>query len=74
MAASGQTMPEPKPIFEINPAHPLLAKLDKEVDAERFADIVTILFGQAGLAEGAQLDNPGDFSRRLNKLLMALVN
>lgn len=74
MAASGQAVPDPKPIFEINPAHPLVAKLDSENDTDRFADIVTILFGQAGLAEGTQLDNPGDFSARLNKLLLALVS
>lgn len=74
MAASGQAVPDAKPIFEINPAHPLVIKLDKEADADRFADIVTILFGQASLAEGTQLDNPGDFSSRLNKLLLALVS
>lgn len=74
MAASGQAVPDAKPIFEINPAHPLVAKLDKETDTDRFADIVTILFGQAGLAEGSQLDDPGDFSLRLNKLLLALVS
>lgn len=74
MAASGQPVPETKPIFEINPLHPLVEKLDKESDEDRFADIVAILFGQAGLAEGGQLENPGDFSARLNKLLLALVN
>ena len=74
MAASGQAVPETKPIFEINPSHPLVAKLDKEADEDRFGDIVAILFGQAGLAEGGQLDDPGDFSTRLNKLLLALVN
>ena len=74
MAASGQAVPDAKPIFEINPAHPLVVKLDKEPNAGRFADIVTILFGQAGLAAGTQLDNPGEFSSRLNKLLLELVN
>lgn len=74
MAASGQAVPEAKPIFEINPSHPLVKKLDKEADADRFADIVTILFGQAGLAAGTQLDNPGEFSSRLNKLLLELVS
>jgi len=74
MEASGQTVPETKPIFEINPAHPLLVKLDKEVDEDRFGDIVSILFGQAGLADGVQLDDPADFSKRLNKLLLELVD
>jgi len=74
MEASGQAVPETKPIFEINPAHPLLLKLDKEADEDRFGDIVSILFGQAGLADGVQLEDPADFSTRLNKLLLELVN
>jgi len=74
MEASGQTVPETKPIFEINPAHPLLVKLDKEEDEDRFGDIVLILFGQAGLADGVQLEDPADFSKRLNKLLLELVD
>lgn len=74
MEASGQQVPDSKPIFEINPEHPLVVKLDKEADEDRFADLVTILFGQASLAEGGQLDDPGDFSSRLNKLLLDLSN
>ena len=74
MEASGQAVPETKPIFEINPAHPLLVKLDKEADEDRFGDIVSILFGQAGLADGVQLEDPADFSKRLNKLLLELVD
>jgi len=74
MEASGQPVPESKPIFEINPDHPLLEKLDKEADEERFKDLVAILFDQASLADGRQLDNPGDFSSRLNKLLLELTN
>ncbi|MDB0051666.1 molecular chaperone HtpG [Gammaproteobacteria bacterium] len=74
MEASGQVVPETKPIFEINTAHPLLVKLDKEADEDRFGDIVSILFGQAGLADGVQLEDPADFSKRLNKLLLELVD
>lgn len=74
MEASGQAVPEPKPIFEINPLHPLLQKLDKEADEERFCDLVSVLFAQAGLAEGGQLEDPGEFSARLNKLLMELTD
>ncbi len=70
MAASGQAVPETKPIFEVNPEHPLVAKLDKEGDEERFEDLVVILFGQASLADGVELSDPADFSRRLNKLLL----
>ncbi len=74
MEASGQVVPESKPIFEINPEHPLLLKLDKEPDEERFGDLVTVLFGQASLAEGGQIEDPGEFSARLNKLLLELTN
>ena len=72
MEASGQPVPESKPIFEINPEHPLLIKLDKEADEERFGDLIAVLFDQAKLAEGGQLDDPGEFSARLNKLLLEL--
>ena len=74
MEASGQAVPESKPIFEINPEHPLLLKLDKEPDEERFGDLVAVLFGQASLAEGGQIEDPGEFSARLNKLLLELTN
>ncbi|MBL4573724.1 MAG: molecular chaperone HtpG [Gammaproteobacteria bacterium] len=73
MEASGQAVPETKPIFEINANHPLVVKLDMEADEDRFGDIVSILFGQAGLADGVQLEDPADFSTRLNKLLLELV-
>lgn len=72
MSASGQAVPETKPIFEVNPAHPLVQKLDKESDEERFEDLVVILFGQASLADGVELADAGDFTRRLNKLLLEL--
>ena len=72
MAASGQAVPETKPIFEVNPAHPLVQKLDKEPDEERFEDLVVILFGQASLADGVELADAGDFTSRLNKLLLEL--
>jgi len=72
MAASGQKAPESKPILELNPEHPLVEKLDKEADEDRFADLVKILFDQAALAEGRELDEPGEFNRRLNKLLLEL--
>ena len=74
MEASGQAVPETKPIFEVNPTHPLVVKLDQEKDEDRFSDIVSILFGQAGLADGVQLEDPADFSTRLNKLLLELVD
>ena len=74
MEAAGQTMPETKPIFELNPEHPLIVKLDQEQDEERFADLVSIIFDQASLAEGRQLEDPGQFTRRLNKLLLEMCD
>lgn len=72
MEAAGQPLPDFKPIFEINPAHPLVQKLDAEADEDRFNDLAAILFDQASLAEGGQLDDPGTYIRRLNKLLLDL--
>jgi molecular chaperone HtpG len=74
MEAAGQSVPDAKPIFEINPEHPLVQKLDQEADEERFSDFVSVLFDQACLAEGRQLEDPGSFTRRLNKLLLKLCN
>ena len=74
MEAAGQAMPETKPNFEINPAHPLIDKLDKEADEDRFNDLASILFDQASLAEGGQLDDPASYIHKLNKLLLDLTH
>ncbi len=58
-----------KPIFEVNPSHALLAKLKGETDETRFGDLTQVLFDQAVLAEGGQLEDPAAFVRRLNGLL-----
>ncbi len=62
-----------KPIFEINPDHPLVAKIKDEQDDTRFADITNILFDQAILSEGGQLDDPAAFVHKLNDLLQGLM-
>ncbi|TDG13798.1 molecular chaperone HtpG [Seongchinamella unica] len=72
MEAAGQPVPESKPILEINPAHPLLTMLDKEQDEDRFADLASVVFDQANLAEGGQLEDPAAYVSTLNKLLLAL--
>ena len=72
LEASGQTLPESKPVFEINPAHSLVEKLDGEADDERFADLSMILFDQAALAAGDSLKDPAAYVQRLNKLLVEL--
>lgn len=72
LEASGQKVPDSKPIFEFNPAHPLIAKLDTEQSEERFGDLSHILFDQAALAAGDSLKDPAAYVRRLNKLLVEL--
>ncbi|NWL77871.1 molecular chaperone HtpG [Pseudomonas taiwanensis] len=72
LEASGQKVPDSKPIFEINPAHPLIEKLDGEQDEDRFGELSHILFDQAALAAGDSLKDPAAYVRRLNKLLVEL--
>ncbi|WP_422133706.1 molecular chaperone HtpG [Endozoicomonas sp. ALD040] len=73
MEAAGQAMPESKPIFEINPEHPLINRLDQEADEDRFADLCRVVFDQAKLAAGGQLDDPASYVQRLNKLLLEMA-
>lgn len=61
-----------KPIFEINPEHPLVVKLNAMDASERFDDWTHLLFEQALLAEGGQLDDPASFVARLNAMLLEL--
>ena len=72
LEASGQKVPDSKPIFEFNPSHPLIEKLDAEADEDRFADLSHILFDQAALAAGDNLKDPAAYVQRLNKLLVEL--
>lgn len=72
MEQAGQALPDTKPIFELNPDHPLVEKLDQEPDEDRFADLTGVLFDQANLAAGGQLDDPAAYVQRLNKLLLEL--
>ncbi len=67
MKAMGQDMPSNKPILELNPEHAIVKKLDKS--DSNFDDWAMVLFDQAALAEGAQLQNPADYVKRINKLL-----
>jgi len=74
MEAAGQAVPESQPILEINPTHPLVEMLDQEQDEDRFADLASIIFDQASLAEGGQLEDPAAYVTRLNKLLLKMSN
>jgi molecular chaperone HtpG len=73
MEASGQAMPEMKPNFEFNSDHPLIDRLDSEQDEDRFAELVSVLFDQASLAEGGTLPDPANYVDRLNRLLLDLL-
>jgi len=70
MQATGQTVPEAQPILEVNPAHPLLQRLAAETDEARFTDLALLIVAQAHLAEGGQLDDPGAFVQRMNRILL----
>jgi molecular chaperone HtpG len=72
LKAAGQAAPTVKPTLEINPSHALVTRLNSESDEDRFADWANLLFEQALLAEGGQLDDPASFVRRLNGLLAML--
>jgi molecular chaperone HtpG len=73
LKAAGQPVPGGKPILEINPKHPIVRSLQHEADETRLADWSHILFDQALLAEGGQLEDPGTFVRRLNEMLRNLL-
>ena len=69
LEASGQSMPAGKPILEVNPEHALLQRLDQESDEDRFASLTQVLFDQARLAAGDDLDDAAAYVRRVNQLL-----
>jgi molecular chaperone HtpG len=72
LEASGQDVPETKPVLEINVGHPLVDRLSRESDNERFEALSGIVLDHALLAEGSQLDNPADYVSRMNRLLLDL--
>lgn len=69
LQSAGQKVPLSKPLFEINPEHALIKRLHDIQDDTQFELWAIMLFEQAVLAEGGQLDNPADFVSRVNKLL-----
>lgn len=71
LKSAGQKVPNTKPILEINPHHPMVQRLKYE--EAKFSDWSNILFDQALLAEGGQLEDPASFVRRLNDLLLQNV-
>ncbi len=73
LKAVGQSAPETRPTLEVNLDHLLVKRLESEDDDSRFSDLAAILFDQALLAEGGQLDDPAAFVGRLNKLMMTML-
>ncbi len=64
---AGQPVPEIKPILEINPEHPLVKKLES---SEQFDDLANVIFDQALIAEGGLPDDPAEYIKRINSLLL----
>jgi molecular chaperone HtpG len=73
MEAAGQRVPDTKPHFEVNAAHPLIVRLDAERDEKRFRELALVLFDQAALADGNPLADPAAYVARLNSLLVELL-
>jgi molecular chaperone HtpG len=70
LKALGQTsVPDIKPILEVNGDHPVVAGLKNVDNEERIADVAGVLLDQALLVEGLKLNDPADFVKRLNRLL-----
>ena len=70
LQAAGQKAPEVKPVFELNPEHPLIQYLHDITDDALFSEWALLLFEQSLLAEGGQLNHPVEFVKRMNGLLM----
>ena len=73
LKAAGQKVPAVKPVLEINPRHPIVERMKGESDSNRFSNWSHILFDQATLAEGGQIDDPATFVKRLNELMLTLA-
>ena len=73
LKAAGQDVAGTKPIMELNPEHPMVVKLKEESDESRFTDWTSILFDQALLAEGGQLEDPATYVKRINEILLKIA-
>jgi molecular chaperone HtpG len=70
LKAAGQSTPENKPILEVNPNHELIKKLEKIEENQLFNDYSSVIFDQAILAEGGQLDDPIGYVNKVNKFII----
>jgi len=66
---AGQDVPDSRPVLELNPAHPLVEKLEREMDDTQFSNLALVLFEQALLSEGGSLEDPAGFVRRVNAMI-----
>ncbi len=73
LAEAGQSVEKTLPVLELNGNHPMVARLRRETDGTRFADWSRLLLDQAILAEGGHLDNPADFVRRVNDVILSVA-
>lgn len=73
MKQAGHELPTSKPVLEINPGHTLVRRMEEETAEDRFADWARILFDQAILAEGGQLEDPAAFVNRLNRMISEIT-
>ena len=72
LQSAGQMVPNDKPILEINPQHPIIARMKREEDEKQFTDWANVLFDQSVLSGGETLNDPISFVNRLNNLLAQL--
>ena len=70
MKQAGQNVPSSKPTLEINIDHALFSKVKTEEDDKKFNDWTNLIFDQAILAEGGQLDDPAGFVKKMNSLML----
>jgi len=73
LAAMGQSVPKVKRILELNPEHPTVKGLLRHLEDQEFPEYAEVLYGEALLAEGEQLEDPGSFSRSVSRLLSRLL-
>jgi len=73
LASAGQKVPQARPVLEVNVGHPIVQRLEGLEPGEGFDELARLLFDQAALAEAGEVANPGDFVRRLNRVLLQLA-
>ena len=70
MEASGQKMPDSKPILEVNVQHDLIDRLSNTLDGDAFESLANTILDHALIADGEQLENPAEYVKRINNLLL----